>query len=188
MTRPLVHRPVGRWSSPFTRDEAGDGERRWPAQGMPALVSPEPPAVAFDYAALRAMAETMLRSRQERFPGEVAAGQLDQEEAARELLAFENLVQTWRFIADGEGSPADHGADHVLRDALEEAIVRIASYAAEHGGLTPSLAARAEAVIALRWHLEPGRQTVAIARLNRDIRAATIPQPTEGENDAQRRP
>lgn len=131
----------------------------------------EPPAYATDYPRLLAMAKEMLQSRRDHFPAQIAAGSLDRTVADLEILAFERLVQTWQFIATGKGEPADHGADHVLRDALDAAIGRIADHAQTIGGLTKTLGVKVQAVIALRWHLEPGRKTIALARLTQQLRA-----------------
>lgn len=131
----------------------------------------DPPVLRNAFDQLLQMAEAMLESRRKRFPGEVTGGKLTADEAQRELIAFEYLVANWRFIATGQGEPAGYGADHVLRDALDEAIARIAAFADEAGGFTETLGEQAQAVIALRWHLEPGRRTIALARLNHQLRA-----------------
>ena len=131
----------------------------------------DPPVLRNAFDQLLQMAEEMLQTRRDRFPGEVAGGKLTADEAQRELVAFEHLVANWRFIVTGQGEPAGYGADHVLRDALDEAIARIAAFAGEAGGFTETLGAQAQAVIALRWHLEPGRRTIALARLNHQLRA-----------------
>lgn len=131
----------------------------------------DPPAMCHDFDQLLQMADEMLQSRRDRFPGEVAGGKLTAEEAQRELTAFEQLVANWRFIATLQGEPAGNAADHVLRDALDEAIARIAAFAGERGGFSEALGAKAQAVIALRWHLEPGRDQVALARLTQMARA-----------------
>jgi len=138
--------------------------RRWPAEGSPAILSPEPPVSAFDFARLSAMAARLLRDRRARFPDEVAAGRMSQEDADRELLAFDYLAANWRFIAAGDGKPAGHAADHVLRDALDESILRIIDHIEVDTEIEGTLGASAEAIIALRWHLEPGRETLAFAR------------------------
>jgi hypothetical protein len=170
MSRAAV-RPIMRWSSPFTEDRVGAGERRWPADGRPAIVSPEPPAAIRDYPALLAMAESMLATRRERLPKAVTAGEMTEAEAARELLIFEDLVADWRFICTGDGEPAGFGSEQARREALDAAVVRIAAFAADHGGFSEQLHQQAERVIALRWHLDPGRRTVAMARLTHQLRA-----------------
>ena len=144
--------------------------RLWPASSKPAIESQEPPFLWADYGALLEMAETLLESRRDRFPKLIAKGELDQEEADRELLAFEYLVQNWRFIRNKEGEPAGHGADYVLREALDKSLTRIAVYAGKQGGFDLRLSDQAHSIIALRWHLEPGRQTIAMARLTQSIR------------------
>ena len=171
MNRAFAPRPTGRWSSPVVDDTVKQGERRWPADGRPAIIIPEPPPAWRDFGDLRRMAETMLASRRESFPKRVAAGELAAEEAAREMRALSDLVRDWEFICDGEGQPAGPATEQDRRDALDQAIVRIAAYAAEHGGFSDQLEDQAQRVIALRWHLEPGQRTVAMARLTHELRA-----------------
>lgn len=172
MSRALASRPTGRWSAPTFDDTVKPGERRWPADGRPAIILPEPPPAAFEFEQLRNMAQQMLASRKDSFPRRVAAGELAAEAADRELRAFADLVQDWEFICDGEGQPASLGSEQARRDALDQAIDRIAAYAAQHGGFSEQLEDQAHRVIALRWHLEPGRRTVALARLTQELRAA----------------
>ncbi len=167
----LATRPTGRWSSPAIDDTVRPGERRWPAEGRPAIILPEPPPAWADFGDLRRMAEVMLASRRESFPRRVAAGELAQDEAQRELRAFADLVRDWEFICDGEGEPASTATEQDRRDALDQAITRIAAYAAQHGGFSDQLEDQAHRVIALRWHLEPGRRTVRLARITHQLRA-----------------
>jgi hypothetical protein len=171
MSAALASRPTGRFSSPSTHDVVSPQERRWPAEGRPAIILPEPPPAAREYGDLRIMAETMLVARRESFPKRVAAGQLSSEQANRELRAFADLVRDWEFICFGDGEPASPVSEQDRRDALDQAIDRIAAYAAEHGGFSDQLEDQAHRVIALRWHLEPGRRTLAHARLTHELRA-----------------
>lgn len=171
MSPAFASRPTGRWSSPSTSEAVGPQERRWPSEGCPAIILPEPPPAWKDFGDLLRMAESMLAARRESFPQRIAAGKLCPDEAARELRAFEDLVRDWEFICDGEGQPADTGSEQVRRDALDQAIVRIAAYAAQHGGFSDQLEDQAHRVIALRWHCEPGRRTIAMARLTHELRA-----------------
>lgn len=171
MSRALASRPVGRWSAPSGDDTVGPGERRWPADGRPAIICPEPPPAWRDFHDLRRMAETMLAARRESFPKRIAAGQLASDEADRELRAFADLVRDWEFICDGEGEPASPASEQDRRDALDQAITRIAVFATEHGGISEQLEDQAQRVIALRWHCEPGRRTVGLARITHELRA-----------------
>ncbi len=171
MSRACAAKPIGRWVSPIADDRVGRDERRWPAEGRPAIIAPEPPQAFRDYPALLAMAEKMLATRRQAFPKRIEAGQMSPQEAERELRAFEDLVTDWRFICTGEGEPADNGSQDARRELLDQAIVRIAAFAAEHGGLSDQLEDQAQRVIALRWHCEPGRRTVAMARLTHQLRA-----------------
>jgi hypothetical protein len=171
MSAAPLKKPVGRWADPAVSNAVGPKERRWPAEGSPAIISPEPPAAWSDFPALLAMAEKMLAARKEQFPKRVNAGELAQDEADRELIAFADLVADWRFICMGEGEPASFGSEQARRDALDQAIIRIAAFAGEHGGFSQQLHDQAQRVIALRWHLEPGRRTVAMARITHELRA-----------------
>lgn len=171
MSAAFASRPTGRWSSPASSEAAAPDERRWPAEGRPAIILPEPPPAWRDFEELRNQAQAMLDSRRQSFPQRIAAGKLCPDEAARELRAFSDLVRDWEFICDGDGQPADTGSEQARRDALDQAIIRIAAYAAQHGGFSDQLEDQAHRVIALRWHLEPGRRTIAMARLTHELRA-----------------
>lgn len=171
MTAAFAHRPIGRWSSLTVADLVGPGERRWPAQGNPAIIAPEPPPAACDYDDLLRMAEQMLAARRKAFPERIAAGTLAPETAERELRAFSHLVRDWEFICTGEGEPGSYMTLADRREALDRAIVRIASFAIEHGGFSETLLDQANRVIALRWHSEPDRQTLALAQLTHELRA-----------------
>lgn len=171
MTAAFAARPTGRWSSPVVDDTVAPGERRWPAEGRPAIILPEPPPAWGDFGDLLRMAQTMLSARRESLPKRVTAGELAAEEADRELRAFSDLVRDWEFICDGEGEPASPASEQDRRDALDTAIARIAAHAAQHGGFSDQLEDQAQRVIALRWHCEPGRRTVALARLTHELRA-----------------
>lgn len=133
----------------------------------------DPPEMRFDYPALLKMAETMLAARRKGFPALIASGQLSDEDAKREITAFEDLVADWTFIASAgaQGEPGGPASLFERRRALDASIDTIAAIAAEQGGFSDTLGRQGEAVIALRWHLEPGRDTVALARLTHQLRA-----------------
>ncbi len=181
MSRAFATRPTGRWSAPpITADEEiGPNERRWPAEGRPAIICPEPPPAWSDHGDLMRMAGLMLAARRESFPKRVATGDLAAEEAARELRAIADLARDWEYICTGEGEPASPATEQDRRDALDQAIERLAAYAAEHGGFSEQLEDQAQRVIALRWHCEPGRRTLALARLTHELRAAARAQKGE---------
>lgn len=131
----------------------------------------DPPHGIYDYAALRAMAERLLATREKRFPLLVAAGKLDAAEAQAELTTFRMIAQDWRWISTGEGQPAPIGSLDHRRAALDRSLATIADIAREEGRFSDELAAQADAVIAIRWHLEPGSRTHALAQLTHQIRA-----------------
>lgn len=131
----------------------------------------EPPSRAHDHAHLLAMAERMLAVREKRFPALVAAGKMSAEDASAEIATFRLIVVDWRFICTGEGAPAPIGSLVQRRDALDASLRTIALIAREEGIFSDTLGHQAECVIALRWHLEPGRRTAPLSQLAREIRA-----------------
>ena len=135
------------------------------------IEAPEPPDCVLDHADLLAMARRMLQARQSGFPKLVADGQMDEAAAQQEIAVFEGIVATWQFIVTGEGEPAPWFALPDQRAALDSSLAKIAQLAGEAGGFPPQLEAQARWVIALRWHIEPGRQTIALARLTHELRA-----------------
>lgn len=148
------------------------------------IESDDPPPRRHDHAALAACAQAMLETRRERFPRMIAAGTIDEAEAARQIAAFEGVVLDWRWICTGEGTPAPEATLPARREALDRSIRTIADIARERG-FSDALQEQADLVIALRWHLDPGRQTHACAALTRDLRrllAAPTPSPTTTEN------
>jgi hypothetical protein len=144
----------------------------------------DPPSRAHDHADLLAMAERMLAVREKRFPALVAAGKMSAEDATAEIGTFRLIVADWRFICTGEGEPAPLGSLLQRRDALDASLRTIAEIAREEGTFTAALADQAECVIALRWHLEPGRRTVALAQLSREIRAQSESTPARINQEA----
>lgn len=149
------------------------------------IESDDPPPRRHDHAALAACAQAMLDSRRDRFPRMIEAGAIDAAEAARQIAAFEGIVLDWRWICTGEGTPAPESTLPARRAALDQSIHTIADIARERG-FTDALADQADLVIALRWHLDPGRQTHACAEMTRAMRrrlAAPAPSPTTTNGD-----
>jgi hypothetical protein len=144
----------------------------------------DPPSRAHDHADLLAMAERMLAVREKRFPALVAAGKMSAEDAAAEIGTFRLIVADWRFICTGEGEPAPIGSLLLRRDALDASLRTIAEIARDEGTFTDALADQAECVIALRWHLEPGRRTAALSQLSREIRAQIQSNPARTNQEA----
>jgi hypothetical protein len=152
----------------MTWDETTFRKRVW--HGIETI---DPPGMAYDFAGLLAMAKAMLASRRKGFPAQVADGQRSQVDADAEIALFEDLVADWEFIAArGEGEPGNPRSREAQRDALDTSIKTIADLARSRGGFPKSLESQAEAVIALRWHLEPGRDQVALARLTHQLDAS----------------
>jgi hypothetical protein len=125
------------------------------------IQSPEPPAAAFDYAEIRQMAQRMLETRRTRFPQLVAKGRMSPADAEAQIAVFEALAAEWHWMATGQGTPAEAEQIPAMREALDQSIATIAEIAREDRGFSAELAAQAEWVIAMAWHLEPGRRTRA---------------------------
>lgn len=131
----------------------------------------DPPNRIHDHANLLAMAERMLAVREKRFPALIIAGKMSAEQAEAEIATFRLIAADWRFICTGEGEPAPLGSIAQRRAAIDASLRTIAEIAREEGTFSDALADQAESVIALRWHLEPGRRTAALSQLAREIRA-----------------
>lgn len=134
-------------------------------------VEGDKPWAAGDYPDLLAMAESMLASRQKRFPELVKAGKMDRAQADAEIAVYTAIVADWRWIITGEGERAHLSTLMARREALDASLDTIAEIAGERGGFTRELALQAQHVIAMRWHLELERQTHAAAALTHQIRA-----------------
>ncbi|MCY1672143.1 hypothetical protein OVA07_14135 [Novosphingobium sp. SL115] len=145
---------------------AARGVRVW--QGIETC---DPPFGLYDYADHLAMAERMLAAREKRFPAMVSAGKLEAEQAEAELATFRAIVADWRWICTGQGKPAPLATLALRCAALDASLRTIAEIARDEGGFSPELAAQADSVIAMLWHLEPGRRTHALARITHEIRA-----------------
>lgn len=140
----------------------------------------DPPECRHDYAELLAMAQAMLASRQRRFPDLIRSGQIDSTAAQDELATFAAIVADWQWIVTGEGQPAPQDTLAARTAALDDSLATIAAIAREQEGFDDQLARQAQLVIAMRWHLEPGRQTHLLAALTHAARtrAATSLCPT----------
>lgn len=132
----------------------------------------DPPEKRHDFGDLLFMAEAMLSTRRERFPAKIAAGEISPDDAAHEIAACEDLVADWRFIASAgaEGAPASSLSLWRRRQLLDASLQTIADLARRQGRFSETLGRQAECVIALRWHLEPGRDQIALARLTHQLR------------------
>lgn len=130
----------------------------------------DPPNRIHDHSDLLAMAERMLAVREKRFPALIAAGSMSAEQAKAEIATFRLIVADWRFICSGEGESAPVASIDQRRAAIDASLRTIAEIAREEGTFSDALADQAECVIAMRWHLEPGRRTAALSQLAREIR------------------
>lgn len=136
----------------------------------------DPPECRNDYPELLAMGQAMLASRQRRFPDLIRSGQIDAAAAQDELSTFAAIVADWQWILTGEGQPAAQDTLAARTAALDDSLATIAAIAREQEGFDDQLARQAQLVIALRWHLEPGRRTHTLAALTHQLRArAALP-------------
>lgn len=134
-------------------------------------VEGDQPWAAGDYPDLLAMAESMLASRQKRFPEMIKAGKMDRVQADAEVAIYAAIVADWRWIITGEGERAQLSTLMARRAALDASLDTIAAIAGDRRGFTRELALQAQHVIAMRWHLELERQTHAAAAITHKIRA-----------------
>ncbi|MDT8758260.1 hypothetical protein MZO42_06080 [Sphingomonas psychrotolerans] len=130
----------------------------------------DPPFERSSYPELLEMAETLLASRERRFPAMIGAGQIAADQAERDLAIFRVIVADWRWIVTGEGEPASEDTLQDRRAALDASIATIADIARDQGGFSEMLTDQAHRVIALRWHLEPGSQTHFCASVTHELR------------------
>jgi hypothetical protein len=135
------------------------------------LTIESPPWAAGDYPDLLAMAESMLAARQKRFPDLVRAGKMDQPTADAELAVYAAIVADWRWIVTGEGERACLSSRAARQAALDASLDTIGEIASEQRGFTRQLALQAQHVLAMRWHLEPERETHFYAAVTHQIRA-----------------
>ncbi|PNU06454.1 hypothetical protein [Novosphingobium guangzhouense] len=134
-------------------------------------VEGDTPWAAGDYPDLLAMAESMLAARQKRFPELVRAGKMDQSQADSTIAIYAAIVADWRWIVTGEGQGASLPTLDARKAALDGSLDTIAQIAGERRGFTRELALQAQHVIAMRWHLEPERETHFFAAITHKIRA-----------------
>lgn len=153
----------------------------------------DPPWAASDYPDLLAMAESMLAAREKRFPALVAAGKMTAEAAAVELATFAAIVADWRWIHTGKGERAHLSTLAARQAALDASLDTIGEIVRDNGGrFSRELALQTQHVIAMRWHLEPQRQTHAAAAATHRLAAAvaqlsTKPTDQTGEAPAELR-
>jgi len=137
-----------------------------------------PPAQRHEYAALLAIAEQMLATRERRFPKMVEQREIAAEAAAAEIATFASIVADWRWVVAREGEPTPMPQWAAQAAALDQSLRTLADIAREGGGFTTDLAERAQLVIALRWWADDANRLAlhSATRFNHAIRAKIIPQ------------
>lgn len=109
------------------------------------------PLYAHDYAELLGQCEDGLARRRKAYPEWVRTGQLADEEAARDIAAWELLVAEWRWILSGEGAPPPRHTLSQRIDAVNLALERVSVEVRRRGG--HEVLRQSHLLQALRWHL-----------------------------------
>lgn len=149
----------------FARPDMPVAYRAWHG-----IESEDPPYERHNHEALLAMADRMLAAREKRLPALVRNGDISIEEARAQIATVTAIGADWHWIITGEGEPAHISTLAARRALLDQAIVTIAAIAREREGFSPDLEDQAHLIIAMRWHLDPQRETHILARLNHERR------------------
>jgi hypothetical protein len=152
VNNPAGPSPAGSSSSPPRRSGSYDG----PSRNPPRLARHRKPRTArrrADYAAIRAMAERMLEARRKRFPQMIAAGRMSAEDAAAQIAVFEAWPPNGAGWPPAKAPRRRHAARPARRPRPKHHHDRRDRDGS--GGFSSELAAQAEWVIAMAWHLEP---------------------------------
>lgn len=134
------------------------------------------PACAWDYEDMLAQAQTALERRRRAYPEWVQRGQLAQDEADRDIAAWEMLAAEWRWIVDGTGAVPPYHTRRQRLDAVELAIERVSAELGRRQ--SPELIGQAQILEAMAWHLQrlwQGEPAVHhFQRQTRALRAAIL--------------
>lgn len=99
-----------------------------------------------------------LERRRKSFPQAISDGRLDADDAQAEIAAWEIIAADWRWIATGEGTPADATSLMARIDALDTAIARlfeaIDQQIARRGAPMDSTSEQGALLVAMRWWAE----------------------------------
>lgn len=140
-----------------------DALERWPSF----------PLYAFDYPALLAQAQESLARRQKAYPEWVRRGDIADDEAAKDIAAWEALVAEWTWIVHGTGELPPRYTLRARRAAIDLSLERIDTEIRRRGG--HEVLRQAHLLQAMHWHLhrtEDGEPAVhRLAQLNRTLRA-----------------
>lgn len=113
---------------------------------------PRGPIYVDEWPLLLAQAESSLASRREHYPAWIKRGQITQDDADRDIRAWEWLAAEWRWIVTGEGAPppAETLADR--RAAVALSLHRIEAEL-KRGNRSHEMYRQAHLANALEWHL-----------------------------------
>jgi hypothetical protein len=139
------------------------------------IESEEPPYERHNYPALLAMADRMLASRERHLHAQVKRGDMTAQAAHAEIATVTAIGADWHWIVTGEGEPAHISTLEARQLLLDRSIMTIAAIARDREGFSTALEDQAHMVIAMRWHLEPQRQTHLLARLNHEAHRRAQP-------------
>lgn len=138
-------------------------------------------------------AQAAYQRRYASYPDLVKAGRIDAVEARADLLAWRAIAKDWRWIAHGDGAPADYTTMEARMKALDTAIERwLELIASGDRHLYPRDFRQGEALCAMRWWAERERASFDHTQHPRDrARRADLQRkhfghPTRGEAYAAR--
>lgn len=120
------------------------------------------PAVAKDYwLEMADEAAAALERRRKSLPEMVQGGRISDEEAKAEIAAWTIIADDWRWIATGEGTPADRDTLDARIAALDTAIARLFAaidhQIARRGAPTDATLQQGALLVAMRWWAEEER-------------------------------
>lgn len=134
-----------------------------------------PPALAFEYEALRAQCRDALARRKATYPELVRKNQIDADLARRDIAAWQQLLAEWHWVITGDGDLPEPATLPERVAAVDLAARRIRDQIARSGG-NDDLWRQQSAVAALAWHLARLRHGIPtvhhLADLTRRLRAS----------------
>lgn len=114
--------------------------------------STDRPAYAHEWAALLGQCRVAVARREKSYPAMIAAGTIDRDDAAADLVAWRYLAAEWSWIITGKGEPPPPSSLAARRAAVDLALARIDGER-ERGRPSAELEIQQMLNQALAWHL-----------------------------------
>jgi len=131
------------------------------------------PLYAHEWPDLLAQAKASLASRQQAYPDWVKRNRLSQEDADRDIRAWELIVAEWQWIITSQGE-APGRETHPDRCAAVDLSLKRIDAELRRGNRSHDIYRQCHLALALRWHLSRhlyGEPAIhRIARFNHDLR------------------